>query len=142
MRNVNYFLEEAIVRSQQGFEYVFADIIDVFDVDQTTLTTEDGSTMIINWNMAGRYKSHSIVDNRVSVVEEEETMLMKGHPGMVEEIISMLKHINVDGETMMEVLKQVGMKEQMLNQLMATMPFKDVQYEYGERFYAERCKVY
>ena len=102
MRNVNYFLEEAIVRSQQGFEYVFADIIDVFDQDQTTLTTEDGSTMIINWNMAGRYKSHSIVDNRVSVVDK---------------VVEILKEADVDGEMMMEILKQVGMQDQMLHQL-------------------------
>ena len=127
MRNVTYFLEEAAIRSQQGFEYVFADIIDVFDQDQTTLTTENGTTMVINWNMAGRYKSHFVFDNRVNVVDE---------------VVDILKKADVDGEMMQEILKQVGMEKQMLNQLMATMPFKDVQYEYGERFYAERCRVY
>lgn len=127
MRNVNYFLEEAIVRSQQGFEYVFADIIDVFDQDQTTLTTEDGSTMIINWNMAGRYKSHSIVDNRVSVVDK---------------VVEILKEADVDGEMMMEILKQVGMQDQMLHQLIATMPLKDVEYRYVERKYLEKVGAY
>lgn len=127
MRNVNYFLEEAIVRSQQGFEYVFADIVDVFDQDQTTLTTEDGKTMIVNWNMAGKFKSYYVVEDRVSRVYE---------------VIDMLKGMDLDGEMMQEILRSVGMEKQMLNQLMATMPFKDVQYEYGERFYAERCKVY
>jgi hypothetical protein len=48
---------------------------------------------------------------------EAETMLMKGHPGMVEEIIGMLKHIDVDGETMEYILDKTGMKEQMLGQL-------------------------
>lgn len=48
---------------------------------------------------------------------EAETMLMKGHPGMVEEIIEMLKHMDVDGETMEYILDQTGMKGQMLRQL-------------------------
>jgi hypothetical protein len=46
-----------------------------------------------------------------------DTMLMKGHPGMVEEIIEMLKHIDVDGETMEYILDQTAMKGQMLRQL-------------------------
>jgi hypothetical protein len=36
---------------------------------------------------------------------------------MVEEIIEMLKHMDVDGETMEYILKAVGMEEQMLHQL-------------------------
>ena len=36
---------------------------------------------------------------------------------MVEEIISMLKHIDVNGETMEHIIKSVGMQEQMLRQL-------------------------
>ena len=48
---------------------------------------------------------------------EADTMLMKGHPGMVEEIIEMLKHIDVDGETMEYILDQTGMKGQMIRQL-------------------------
>ena len=46
-----------------------------------------------------------------------DTMLMKGHPGMVEEVIEMLKHMDVDGETMEYILDQTGMKGQMLRQL-------------------------
>lgn len=48
---------------------------------------------------------------------EGDTMLMKGHPGMVEEIIEMLKHIDVDGETMEYILDKTYMKGQMLRQL-------------------------
>ena len=48
---------------------------------------------------------------------EADTMLMKGHPGMVEEIIEMLKHIDVDGETMEYILDKTYMKGQMLRQL-------------------------
>ena len=50
-------------------------------------------------------------------LERAETMLMKGHPGMVEEIIEMLKHIDVDGETMEYILDETGMKGQMIRQL-------------------------
>jgi hypothetical protein len=49
--------------------------------------------------------------------EEAQTSLMRSHPGMVEEIIEMLKHIDVDGETMEYILKAVGMEEQMQQQL-------------------------
>lgn len=49
-----------------------------------------------------------------------ETQLMKSHPNMVEEIIDMLKYIDVDGETMQYILKEVCMEEQMLRQLAGT----------------------
>ena len=42
---------------------------------------------------------------------------MEYHPGMVEEIIAMLEHIDVDGETMQYILEKVGMKEQVFKQL-------------------------
>ena len=45
------------------------------------------------------------------------TVLMSFHPGMVEEIVEMLKHINVDGETMEYILGEVSMREQILRQL-------------------------
>jgi hypothetical protein len=51
------------------------------------------------------------------ILEKAETMQMKSHPGMVEEIIGMLKHMDVDGETMEYILDKVGMKGQMLRQL-------------------------
>jgi hypothetical protein len=51
------------------------------------------------------------------LLEKEETQLMKAHPGMAEEIISMLKHMEVDGETMEHIIRSVGMEEQMLRQL-------------------------
>ncbi len=46
------------------------------------------------------------------------TQLMELHPGMVEEIISMLRHIEVDGETMQYILARVGLEDQMLRQLL------------------------
>jgi len=51
------------------------------------------------------------------LLEKEETQQMKAHPGMAEEIISMLKHMEVDGETMEHIIRSVGMEEQMLRQL-------------------------
>jgi hypothetical protein len=49
---------------------------------------------------------------------------MKSYPGMVENIIDMLKHMDIDGETMQYILEEVGMEEQMLKQLITTR-FKD-----------------
>lgn len=51
------------------------------------------------------------------ILEKADTMLMKGHPGMVEEVIEMLNHMDVDGETMEYILDQTGMKGQMIRQL-------------------------
>ena len=45
------------------------------------------------------------------------TQLSELHPGMVEEIISMLRHMEIDGETMEYILDKVGMTDQMLKQL-------------------------
>jgi hypothetical protein len=56
-----------------------------------------------------------------------DTMLMEGHPGMVEEIIEMLKHIDVDGETMEYIIRKVGMEDQMLRQLIMTMPYEQIE---------------
>ena len=52
------------------------------------------------------------------------TQQMKLHPGMVEDIIDMLKYIDVDGETMQYILEEVGMEDQILKQLITTR-FKD-----------------
>ena len=117
MMDVNYFLDDAQNSRQGQFELDFADVITCFDLFETTLITECGKTLIINWTDAGFFKSYHVV--------EEETMLMKGHPGMVEEIISMLKHINVDGETMQYIIEKVGMTDQMLRQLVMTSPYTD-----------------
>ena len=45
------------------------------------------------------------------------TIQMKENPGVVETVIDMLNHILVDGETMEYILRQVGMEDQMANQL-------------------------
>ena len=48
-----------------------------------------------------------------NIKEAPMTSVMRSHPGMVEEIIEMLNHIDVDGETMEYILKAVGMDEQL-----------------------------
>ena len=52
------------------------------------------------------------------------TQQMKLHPGMVEDIIDMLKYIDVDGETIQYILEEVGMDDQILKQLI-TARIKD-----------------
>lgn len=48
-------------------------------------------------------------------------------------VIQQLKHMEVDGETMQYILKQVGMDEQMLRQLMMSMPMNQVEDLIEER---------
>lgn len=43
---------------------------------------------------------------------------MKENPGVVETVTDMLNHIQVDGETMEHIIRQVGMEDQMLRQLL------------------------
>lgn len=50
-----------------------------------------------------------------------------------EEIIQELKSMEVDGETLQHILKEVGMEWQMLRQLMLTMPIEQVNYLIEER---------
>lgn len=46
------------------------------------------------------------------------TIKMKENPGVVETVTDMLNHIQVDGETMEHIIRQVGMEDQMLRQLL------------------------
>lgn len=54
---------------------------------------------------------------RKALNEAPNTPVLRNHRGKVEEIIEMLKIIDVDGETMEYILDKVGMTEQMLHQL-------------------------
>ena len=46
----------------------------------------------------------------------------------VHEIITMLRDIDVDGETMQYILQKVGMEDQMLKQLVGTANEEDLNY--------------
>jgi hypothetical protein len=52
----------------------------------------------------------------------KQTQLMSQNSGVVETIIDMLKHIDVDGETMQHIIEEVGMNDQMLRQLIMSNP--------------------
>jgi hypothetical protein len=115
-RDVNYYIGQASNSTQREFELDFADVIEVYDTNSITLTTEDKREVVISWDDKGYFKSYFI---------QEETILMRSHPGMVEEIIAMLKHIDVDGETMQYIIEKVGMTDQVLRQLVMNNPYTD-----------------
>ena len=123
-KDVDYFITEASNNTQRGFELDFADVIEVYDTNSITLTTEDKREIVISWCEKGYFKSYFI---------QEETMLMQSHPGMVEEVISMLRHMEIDGETMQHIIQSVGLEDQMTRQLMMSQPIKDVIDLYYER---------
>ena len=61
------------------------------------------------------------------------TQSKKSHSVAVEEVISMLNHMDVDGETIQYILKETGMEYQMLGQLMKTCNIEDVEYFMRQR---------
>ena len=94
---------------------------DTLDGDQQLyLMTHEGKIFLID-TQGFTYARYVIQLKDLVVLEKAkpkaDTMLMESHPGMVEEIIEMLKHIDVDGETMEYILDETGMKGQMLRQL-------------------------
>jgi hypothetical protein len=122
-RDVNYYIVQASNSTQREFELDFADVIEVYDTNSITLTTEDKREVVISWCEKGYFKSYFI---------QEETMLMQSHPGMVEEVISMLRHMEIDGETMQYIIEKVGMSNQIMRQLMLTEDFEEVEYVWEE----------
>ena len=89
----------------------------ILDGDQQFyLMTCDGQIYLVD-TQGYDYARYVIRLKDFVILEKADTMLMKGHPGMVEEIIEMLKHIDVDGETMEYILDETGMKGQMIRQL-------------------------
>jgi hypothetical protein len=57
---------------------------------------------------------------------------------MIKDVISKLRIIGVDGETMQYILKSVGMEDQMLSQLMMSVDLGSVEYQFEERKELER----
>jgi hypothetical protein len=70
-----------------------------------------------------------------------QTQLMKKYPNMVESIISTLKHMDVDGETMEYIIGEVGMLDQMTKQLIITCRHDDLEYYLSERYELEQLLV-
>ena len=71
----------------------------------------------------------------------KQTQLMKKYPNMVESIISTLKHMDVDGETMEHIIGEVGMLDQMTKQLIMTTRHDDLEYYLSERYELETLLV-
>jgi hypothetical protein len=58
---------------------------------------------------------------------------LKENFGIVFDIIEELKKMDVDGETMQYILKKTGMEDQMLRQLIMTLPLEQTEYLIEER---------
>ena len=112
---------QEIVSNLPTVEFKGSFFNDILDGDQQFyLMTHEEKIFLID-TQGYTYARYVIQLKDLVVLEkaepEADTMLMKGHPGMVEEIIEMLKHIDVDGETMEYILDETGMKGQMIRQL-------------------------
>ena len=118
MMDVNYFLDQAQNSTQTEFELDFADVIEVYDTTETTITTECGRTLVITWE-DNSFKSYHVI---------YETALMENslNRTYVKDIINKLRTIEVDGETMQYILNKVGMEQQMLRQLVMSASMDDV----------------
>lgn len=53
--------------------------------------------------------------------------VLKENFATIYDIIQELKNIEVDGETMEYIIKEVGMEYQMLRQLMLTLPIEEIE---------------
>jgi hypothetical protein len=115
LRDVDYFITQASNSTQREFELDFADVIEVFDIYQTTITTECGRTVIITWDN-NYFKSYHVI---------YETAQMEQHAANVNRVINILREIEVDGETMQYIIEKVGMTDQMLRQLVMNNPYTD-----------------
>jgi hypothetical protein len=131
MMDVNYFLDQAENSTQKEFELDWADVINVFDTNSTELTTECGRTVVITWE-DNYYKSYKVIYETAQMSEGEFVR------NRIEQIINNLRSLTlkgdcVDGETMQYILKEVGMEDQMLKQLIMSQPIEEVRYMIEER---------
>jgi hypothetical protein len=51
----------------------------------------------------------------------------------IQDVIKWFQTNEIDGETMENIIREVGMEDQMLRQLMLTMPIEQVEYLMDER---------
>ena len=115
-RDVDYYVVQASNSTQREFELDFADIIEVYDTNESTITTECGRTVIINWDDKGYFKSYHVI---------YETAQMEQHAAKINQVISILRDIDVDGETLQYIIEKVGMTDQVLRQLVMNNPYTD-----------------
>ena len=120
MMDVNYFLDQAQNSTQREFELDWADVIHVFDTNETHLTTECGRTLVITWE-DNSFKSYH-------VIYETPQMEKIADRKVILNVIQQLKDIEVDGETLQYILEKVGMEDQMLKQLINVANEEDLNY--------------
>ena len=118
MKDLDYFIATASNSTQREFELDFADIIEVYNTNETTITTECGRTVIITWQ-DNYFKSYHVIYETAQMSEGEFVR------NRIEQIISNLRSLTlkgdcVDGETMQYIIEKVGMEDQMTRQLMFT----------------------
>lgn len=126
-RDLDYFITEASNSTQREFELDFADVIEVYDTNETTITTECGRTLIITWE-DNYFKSYQ-------VIYETPQMEKIADRKVILNVIQQLKDIEVDGETMQYIIEKVGMKEQMFRQLVLSSeggPLEELLSEWEE----------
>lgn len=120
MMDVNYFLDQAQNSTQREFELDWADVIHVFDTNETHLTTECGRTLVITWE-DNSFKSYH-------VIYETPQMEKIADRKVILNVIQQLKDIEVDGETLQYIIEKVGMEDQMLKQLINVANEEDLNY--------------
>ena len=108
-RDVDFYIVHASNSTQREFELDFADIIEVYDIHETTITTECGRTLVITWEGNKYFKSYKVI---------YETAQMEQHAANVNRVINILREIEVDGETMQYIIQKVGLEDQMFRQLL------------------------
>ena len=134
MRDVNYFIIQASRCTQTEFELDFVDFIEVFDTSEVKLTTEDGKSLIISFDEKGNFKSYFVNKEYITAQMAESSYVKE----RINQVIGILKNLTwkgdcVDGETMQYILKEVGMEDQMLKQLVMSQPIEEVRYMIEER---------
>jgi hypothetical protein len=133
-KDVDYYIIQASNSTQREFELDFADVIEVYDTNEVKLTTEDGKSLIISYNEKGYFKSYFV--NR-----EYKPSQITDSPyaeDRINQAIGILKNLtwkgdSIDGETMQYILKELGMEDQMLKQLVMSQPIEEVRYMFEER---------
>jgi hypothetical protein len=134
MKDVNYFIVEASNRTHTEFELDFTDVIEAFDANSITLTTEDGKSLKITYDERGYFKSYFVNKEYITAQMAESSYVKE----RINQVIGILKNLTwkgdcVDGETMQYILNKVGMEDQMLKQLVMSQPIEDVRYMIEER---------
>lgn len=119
----------------------------VYDVD-IALNLEDTECIDNNWyylfepkkEIEDKFKPRSVSEYVATLPMEEpptELCRITQTHEVVKDIIAKLKMIDIDGETMQYILKEVGMEEQMHKQLVMDKDFKDTKDLLRQKFEME-----